>query len=82
MDLRSLTKNEIYIMQKQKLEKLVEHAGGVKHLAFMLNIVTPTVNSWIDRGRISKAGAKLVEDHPSLGEYFKAIDLRPDLIIA
>lgn len=79
MNPRHLTKNELAEVQKTKLEELVEHAGGANHLAFMLNLPVPTTQSYVARGRISKEGAILVEEHPTLGEYFKAKDLRPDI---
>ena len=82
MDLRLITKNELYQLQKDKLEELIEHAGGIKHLAFMLNLPLPTLNSCQARGRVSKEIAHIVENHPSLGEHFKAVDLRPDLTMS
>lgn len=81
MNLHQLTLNEIKELQEQKLKELVEHAGTLKHLAFMLETPLPTVCGWVERGRISKSGARLVESHNSLGELFKAEELRPDLII-
>ena len=74
-----LTLKELETVQKEQLSKLLDDAGGINHLAKMLNQHYMTVKGWDERGRISKDGAKLVEDHPSLGEYHKAKDLRPDL---
>lgn len=74
-----LTLEELIKVQKERLDELVETVGGVNHLAKMLNLHYTTVKGWVERGRISKTGAKLVEDHMSLGEYYKAINLRPDL---
>ena len=81
MDLRCLTLDEIKQLQTQKLNELIATAGSNRHLAYMLNISIHTVTSWVERGRISKEGAKAVEDHDKLGEKFTALDLRPDLKI-
>lgn len=81
MDLRNFTLDEIKQLQKQKLAELIATAGNNQHLAYMLNISIHTINGWIERGRISKAGAKLVEEHGKLGEKFTALELRPDLQI-
>lgn len=74
-----LTLTELENVQKQKLTELLEQVGGVNHLSKMLNIGYMNVKGWEDRGRISRTGAMLVEGHGSLGEHWKAIDLRPDL---
>lgn len=59
---------------------LLDTVGGVSELAVMLNIGYHTVKSWKDRGRISKAGAKLVAENDRLGEYYISSDLRKDLL--
>jgi len=74
-----LTLEQLEKHKKEILEQLIEDAGSVTHLARMLNINPMTPRGWVERNSISKAGAKLVADHPTLGEYYKAIDLRPDL---
>ena len=74
-----LTLDELAKVQQDELEKLIEQVGGMNHLSKMLNVSYMVVKGWNDRGRISKGGAKLVEEHGSLGEYFKAKTLRPDL---
>ena len=74
-----MTLAELQAKQKQTLERLIEDAGSPTHLAKMLNIHPMRLRGWIDRGRVSKAGARLVAEHPSLGEHYKAEDLRPDL---
>lgn len=74
-----LTLEELNKVQKEALDKLVSDVGGVNHLSKMLNVHYTTIKGWIDRGRISKEGARAVEAHPRLGRSFKAIDLRPDL---
>ncbi len=65
--------------KKDALDDLINQAGGVNDLARMLTLPYMTVRGWSDRGQISKKGAILVEQHASLGVYFKAISLRPDL---
>jgi len=74
-----LTLDEVHELQKSALDRLVQDAGSPSHLARMLNIHLMTVKGWIERGRVSKDGATLVETHPTLGEHHKAKDLRPDL---
>ena len=75
----TLTLTQVQEQQEQQLESLVEAAGSPAHLAKMLNIHSMTVRGWIARKRISKEGATLVESHPSLGEYYTASLLRPDV---
>ena len=70
---------ELLQVEKEQLERLVDDVGGISHLSKMLNVHYTTVQGWVERGRISKKGAKMVEDHMSLGEHYKAIELRPDL---
>ena len=72
-------KEELEIAQKVRLTELIEFASGYPFLAKMLNVHVSTVQGWILRGRISKAGAKLVEKNNSLNKKFKAEYLRPDL---
>ena len=81
MNLHTLTLNEIKDLQKERLAELISFAGTNKHLAFMLNKPLPTINGWCERGRISKDGAKEVEQHEKLGGKFKAEYLRPDISI-
>tara|TARA_R110000782_G_scaffold61682_2_gene127054 strand:+ start:311 stop:598 length:288 start_codon:yes stop_codon:yes gene_type:complete len=64
---------------KKAIEELLDAVGGVPTLANFLNLGYTTVNSWKERGRISKAGAKLVANHPLMGKYYKEEDLRLDL---
>ncbi len=73
------TLEELNIVQKEQLTKLLEHTGGANHLSKMLGVLYMTVRGWEERGRISKKGAKQVGGHKTLGGLFKAIDLRPDL---
>jgi hypothetical protein len=73
------TKETLDKEHKAKLSLLIKEAGNYSFLAKMLGISPSTAQGWVTRGRISKEGAKLVEDHPILGEKFKAIELRPDL---
>jgi len=73
------TKRQLQSKQKRELGYLLSQAGTAAHLARMLNVSSMCVQGWINRGRISKAGAKLVESHVELGKYHKAKDLRPDL---
>ena len=81
MHLRELTLADIQRIQKERLYLLLQEAGTVRHLAFMLDTPVGTVNGWIERGRISKVGARKVEQHPTLGIKFSAYDLRPDMQI-
>lgn len=64
---------------KRALEDLIARAGNAAHLARMLDVHYMTVRGWITRDRISRDGAKRVEAHPVLGEYFTAQDLRPEI---
>ena len=64
---------------KQAIDNLLDAVGGVSELAKMLDLGYTTVKSWQDRGRISKAGAKLVSQHSIIGEYYSEVDLRLDL---
>lgn len=81
MNLKNMTIQDISRLQSKKLLELIEFAGSRVHLAFMLSISSHTVDSWVERGRISKNGAREVESHQALGVKFKASDLRPDLLI-
>lgn len=66
-------------MQKQAVIDLVRFAGGRAHLARMLDKPISTVNSWIDRGRVSKEAAKEISEHSAFELHFPMIKLRPDL---
>lgn len=65
--------------QRERLLQLIEAAGTIAMLANQLGISYMTVKKWKERGRVSKRGALLVEQHPELGQQFKAIELRPDI---
>ncbi len=73
------TLDQLKAMRKAALEELIEYAGGRTHLAKMLSKPLPTINSWVDRGLISKDGANLVARHPALFKEFPVSRLRPDL---
>lgn len=73
------TKSQLEIVWREQLDNLIYKAEGYYHLAKMLGVNHSTVKGWIDRGRISKAGARLVERNIELKKNFKAKDLRPDL---
>lgn len=75
----NLTLQQVQKQQKDKLQELIDVSGTRRHLAIMLGVPLSTVLGWVDRGRISKAGASLVQQHTALGEQFKAEDLRPDI---
>jgi len=79
MPIMFLTRDQLISLKKFMLNKLLDEVGGIKSLASMLNENYMTISDWVKRGQTSKRGAQLIEDHPTLGEYFKAIDLRPDL---
>lgn len=74
-----MTLKELSIIHLCELNRLVDEAGSAPHLAKMLATPLSTVKAWIKRGRISKAGARTVESHPTLGRTFIATDLRPEL---
>ena len=73
------TKEELTQLHKDRVQELSKVAGSPSHLAKMLDMPFSTVQAWIARGRISKAGASAVEKHPSLGEKFTREYLRPEL---
>lgn len=73
------TKAELQEEHSRQLNKLLVITDGYYHLAMMLGIPPNTAKGWEQRGRISKAGAKQVEAHPTLGKKFKAKQLRPEL---
>jgi len=73
------TKNQLKEVHEKAILDLVEFAGGRVHLARMLNKPLPTINSWIDRGVISKEGAKLVSKNNALKLEFPISRLRPEL---
>lgn len=81
LEARLLTFDEMKIIYAKRLKELIKSAGNSNHLATMINVPTGTVKAWERRERISKEGAKLVENHPSLGKKFKADYLRPDLAL-
>ena len=74
-----LTHKELTTQHRQALTQLLADAGGVAHLAKMLNISYTTVKGWDTRKRISKQGSVLVASHMALGEYHTAKVLRPDI---
>ena len=77
--LELLTLSSLKSLKLFMLEKLLDEVGGITALSTMLSQHNMTVRDWVKRGQISKRGAQLVEDHPLLSEFYKAIDLRPDL---
>lgn len=74
-----MTLEQLQHAHKEAIQDLVKEAGTIIHLAKMLDKPFGTVQGWVERGRISKEGARLVESHPTLGDKFKAKDLRPEL---
>lgn len=73
------TLTELQKLQEERLKELIKVAGNAGHLSRMINTPFSTVQGWVNRGRISKQGAITVEEHPVLGEQFKAVYLRPDI---
>ena len=74
-----LTKNDLDKIHAKRTDELFEDAGSYRHLARMLDIPISTTNGWMNRGRVSKKGAKLVAEHPRFKSKFTANYLRPDL---
>ena len=72
------TKSELDQLHKERLDELIAHAGSWYYLGRMLGINPGAVQSWTRKGKISKKGAELVENHPTLGQKFKAEELRLD----
>jgi hypothetical protein len=79
--IREMTGDELSGIKKYQLKALLKHAGSTNDLSRMLSLAYPIVRGWELRNQISKRGARQVETHKTLGEYFKATDLRPDLNI-
>ena len=73
------TKEQLKEVHRQAVMDLVNFAGGRTHLAKMLNKPLPTINSWVDRGVISKQGVKAVCDNSALKDEFPVSRLRPEL---
>lgn len=71
------TLDELEQMQRDSLTRLIATAGNPSHLARMVGLPVSTVHGWLRRGRVSREGAKLVEECPNLP--FTAQTLRPDL---
>ena len=76
------TKEQLTTAHARRLEELISYTGSHYHLASMLGVPNTTAQGWADRGRISKAGAKLVDEHPTLNHKFTAQYLRPELELA
>ncbi len=68
---------ELKQAQSAALAALIKEAGYPSYLAKMLDIPVSTVHNWCRRGRVSRAGARLVENCEQLP--FTAKTLRPDL---
>ncbi len=75
----TMTLEQLRVVHRTQIDNLIDEAGSISHLATMLGISADTVQSWSHRGRISKSGALMVENHALLGTYFMATDLRPEL---
>ena len=73
------TKEELDKLLKERLDELLAFAGGYVHLAKMLSVPSSTTQGWVNRGRISKAGANKVSENDRLKDSFTAKYLRPDL---
>lgn len=73
------TKEELEKLLSDRMNELLLFSGGYLHLAKMLGVAASTAQGWAIRGRISKAGARLIERNPRLKDQFKAKYLRPDL---
>jgi hypothetical protein len=73
------TREQLVAVHKERLDELILFADTYYYLAKMLRVSPSTVQGWMERGRISKAGAKRVESNKALTQNFKANYLRPDL---
>lgn len=73
------TKEQLKEVHRKAVLDLVEFSGGRAHLARMLNRPLSTINSWIDRGMISKQGAIAVSENSALNKEFPISRLRPEL---
>jgi hypothetical protein len=73
------TKDELDNTLEERLNELVAFAGGYVHLAKMLSVPTSTTQGWVNRGRISKAGAVKVAKNNRFKGEFSTSYLRPDL---
>ncbi len=75
------TKDQLKAMRKEALADLVNFAGGRLHLSKMLEVPPSTVNSWVDRGMISRHGLLKIEKNEIIAERFTKEYLRPDLYL-
>ena len=75
----TLTLKQIERSNHKALVELVNEAGSEIHLSRMLCVARSTVAGWGDRRQISAQGARLVGDHPTLGQKFSVKDLRCDI---
>lgn len=74
-----LTLPQLKLVKELMLNKLIAHAETPNYLSKMLGLNPMVISGWVKRKQVSKKGAQLVEDHPTLGQHFTAIELRPDL---
>ena len=74
-----LTLQELEAAQKDALDSLIDKAGSYTHLAKMLNYNPMVIKGWINRGRVSKGGAKRIAKHPTFANDFPVTITRPDL---
>lgn len=72
------TKEELAELHRQGLNRLIEDAGDMAHLALMLDMPFSTIQGWHRRGRISKFGVRCVLRHPRFGQKFTVHDFRPE----
>lgn len=63
---------------KQAMTDLLEYAGSRAHLAKMIGVAPNTVGNWVELGRISMEGARLVQKNKYLAEHFPISRLRPE----
>ena len=73
------TKDQIHEIQYEGLQSLISTAGTKAHLAKMLGVDSMVIHGWCTRGRVSKKGVLLVENHPGLSLQFSRHVLRPDM---
>lgn len=61
-----MTKDEVESIRRERLLELIEYAGGMPHLALMINEDVHKIQSWRRKGHITPKGVVSVENNPKL----------------